>query len=220
MKDDPASLTADDLIGCYRLGVFPMADTRDADEIFLIDPEARGVIDPARFHLSRRLARTVRRDPFEVRIDTAFREVVQACAAPQPHRQETWINHTIERLYGELHDRGQAHSVECWRDGVLVGGLYGVSLGGVFFGESMFSRATDASKVALVHLIARLLAGGHVLLDCQMLNNHLEQFGTVEIPRDEYRKRLAAGLLRKGDFFALPRLASGAQALQAISQAS
>jgi len=134
-----------DLIACYAEGIFPMADSREDPGVRLIDPQLRGVIPLDRFHLSRRLARTVRSDRFEVRIDTAFSTVVAACAAPAPDREDTWISKGIEYLYGELFARGQAHSVECWRDGRLVGGLYGVSLGGGFFGESMFSLETDAS---------------------------------------------------------------------------
>lgn len=220
MRDDPVSFGADDLIGCYRIGVFPMAEARDDPQVFLVEPQLRGVIDPARFHAPRRLIRTVCADPFEIRIDTAFREVVEACAKARPNREETWINDLIKRLYGELHDRGEAHCVECWADGELVGGLYGVSLGAMFFGESMFSLRRDASKVALVHLVARLRAGGYAWLDCQFTTPHLDQFGTLEVPRAEYKKRLAAALGRRGNFFALPRTTSGAQALQAISQAS
>src|SRR5204863_1840202 len=140
-------------------------DAREDARVFLIDPERRGVIPLERFHVSRRLARTVRADRFEIRADTAFHEVVLACAASGPGRTETWINRPIERLYLSLHERGFAHSVECWEDGDLVGGLYGVSLKGAFFGESMFSRRRDASNVALTHLVARLIAGGYRLLD-------------------------------------------------------
>lgn len=220
MRDDPASFSADDLIGCYRLGIFPMAEARDDPQVFLVEPQLRGVIDPQLFHAPRRLVRTVRTDHFEVRIDTAFRAVVEACAQERLNRPETWINGVIQRLYGELHDRGEAHSVECWQGGKLVGGLYGVSLGAAFFGESMFSLRRDASKVALVHLIARLRTGGYAMLDCQFTTPHLDQFGTLEIPRAAYKARLAAALARRGQFFALPRWISGAQALQAISQAS
>jgi len=165
-----------ELLGCYARGVFPMADAREDDRIFLIDPERRGVIPLDRFHISRRLARTVRSDPFEIRIDTAFSEVVEACATAEG-RAETWINRPIERMYADLFALGHAHSVECWRDDELVGGLYGVSLRGAFFGESMFSRARDASKVALVHLVARLKMTGFVLLDAQFMTEHLAQFG-------------------------------------------
>lgn len=215
-----SSFTPDDLIACYAQGIFPMAETRDDPRIFLVDPDARGVIPLDAFHVSSRLARTVRGDSFEVRIDTAFDAVVEACAQPRPDREETWINAGIFELYLALFSRGQAHSVECWREGVLVGGLYGVSLGGAFFGESMFSDARDASKVALVHLVARLRVGGYQLLDAQFQTRHLSQFGSEEITRAVYRRRLAEALKVDGDFFALTARPSGAQALQAISQAS
>lgn len=210
---------ARDLLDCYARGVFPMADARDDDRVFLIDPERRGVIPLDAFHIPRRLARTVRADPFEVRIDTAFAQVVSACAEEKPGRTETWINTPIEQLYGELHRIGHAHSVETWRDGVLVGGLYGVSLAGAFFGESMFSRVTDASKVALVHLVARLIVGGYRLLDAQFITEHLSRFGAEEIPRREYHRRLARALDARGDFQRAGTL-DGAAALQVISQAS
>lgn len=192
-----------DLLACYARGVFPMADAREDMRVFLIDPERRGVIPLDGFHVSKRLARTVRSDVFEVRVDTAFREVVQACAESKPGRTETWINHPIERLYVGLHDQGFAHSVECWQGGELVGGLYGVALKGAFFGESMFSRARDASKVALVHLVARLIAGGYRLLDAQFMTEHLAQFGAEEIPRREYLKRLDRALAVDGDFYVI-----------------
>ncbi|MBS0363754.1 MAG: leucyl/phenylalanyl-tRNA--protein transferase [Proteobacteria bacterium] len=198
-----AAFDARDLLACYARGVFPMADARDDDRVFLIDPERRGVIPLDRFHVSRRLARTVRGDPFEVRVNTAFQEVVQACAAAKPGRLETWINYPIEALYTRLHELGHAHSIECWSGGELVGGLYGVSLKAAFFGESMFSRRTDASKVALVHLVARLIAGGYRLLDAQFLTDHLTQFGAEEVSRDEYHRRLAAALEHEADFYGL-----------------
>ncbi|NEX95147.1 leucyl/phenylalanyl-tRNA--protein transferase [Caulobacter sp. 17J65-9] len=214
------AFTVDDLIDCYARGVFPMADARDDERVFLIDPERRGVMPLNAFHIPTRLARTVRSDRYEVRIDTAFEEVVEACAAPTDERDETWINRPIQELYVALFARGHAHSVECWREGKLVGGLYGVALGGAFFGESMFSRERDASKVALVHLIGRLTAGRFQLLDAQFMTSHLAQFGAVEIGRAEYRRRLARAIQVEGDFFALPARSGGAQALQAISQAS
>lgn len=210
---------ARDLLDCYARGVFPMADARDDDRVFLIDPERRGVIPLNAFHIPRRLARTVRAEPFEVRVDTAFAQVVAACAEEKPGRTETWINGPIEELYGELHRIGHAHSVETWQDGVLEGGLYGVSLAGAFFGESMFSRRTDASKVALVHLVARLIAGGYVLLDAQFITDHLSRFGAEEISRREYHRRLARALDGAGDFQRAGTL-DGAAALQVISQAS
>ena len=211
---------ARDLLDCYARGVFPMADAREDERVFLIDPERRGVIPLAGLHVSRRLARTVRTEPFEVRVDSAFRQVVQLCAEAGPGRTETWINHPIEALYVGLHAEGFAHSVECWRDGELVGGLYGVSLHGAFFGESMFSRQRDASKVALVHLVARLIAGGYRLLDAQFMTAHLTQFGAREISRADYRRRLAAALAVEADFQRAGAAMGGAAALQVISQAS
>jgi leucyl/phenylalanyl-tRNA--protein transferase len=196
-----SAFDARDLLDCYARGVFPMADAREDARVFLIDPERRGVIPFDRFHVSRRLARTVRGDPFEVRFDTAFHRVVLECAASGPGRTETWINRPIETLYLQLHAAGRAHSVECWEDGELVGGLYGVSLQGAFFGESMFSRRRDASKVALVHLVARLIAGGFVLLDAQFMTDHLGQFGAEEIGRAAYHRRLAKALEVEADFY-------------------
>ena len=214
------SLTPDDLLGLYARGVFPMADSRDDPDLYVVDPPMRGVLPLDQFHLSRRLARTVRQNRFEVRVDTAFDAVVEGCAGGGPERPKTWINAEIQSLYGELHRRGVAHSIESWRDGELVGGLYGVRIGAAFFGESMFSRATDASKVAMVHLIARMWAGGFLLLDCQFLTSHLATLGGVEIPRRTYRMMLKAALDRRGDFYRMPMAADGACALQAISQRS
>jgi leucyl/phenylalanyl-tRNA--protein transferase len=214
------TFTVEDLIACYRRGVFPMADAREDERIFLIDPDRRGVIPLQGFHVPHRLARTVRGNLFQVRIDTAFDAVIEACAEARPGRLETWINAPIQALYGELYDRGLAHSVECWAGDNLVGGLYGVTLGAAFFGESMFSAARDASKVALAHLVARLIAGRYQLLDTQFLTGHLAQFGAQDIPRAHYRKRLAQALAGDADFFGLPAYADGASVLQAISQAS
>jgi leucyl/phenylalanyl-tRNA--protein transferase len=198
-----SAFDARDLLDCYARGVFPMADAREDSRVFLIDPERRGVLPLAGFHVPRRLARTVRAEPFEVRVDTSFHEVVLACAASGPGRTETWINRPIERLYLQLHRLGHAHSVECWEDGELVGGLYGVSLKSAFFGESMFSRRREASKVALVHLVARLIAGGYRLLDAQFMTEHLAQFGAEEIGRAVYHRRLALALEADADFYAL-----------------
>ena len=210
---------ARELLACYARGVFPMADAREDTRVFLIDPERRGVIPLEGLHVPKRLARTVRQGPFEVRVDTAFAQVVAACAQAAPGRLETWINAPIERLYNRLHELGYAHSVECWENGELVGGLYGVALKGAFFGESMFSRRTDASKVALVHLVARLIAGGFVLLDTQFLTAHLARFGAEEIPRREYHRRLARAMRHEAEFQRLAT-ADGAAALQLITQAS
>ena len=219
--------TADDLIACYRHGVFPMAEGRDSDELNLVDPHLRGVFPLDRFHVPKRLARTVRQDRFEVRVDTAFAAVVAECAEPEDdYRDDTWINPEIERLYGELFARGQAHSVETWLDGDLVGGLYGVAIGAAFFGESMFSRETNASKVALVHLVGRLVLGGYRLLDAQFHTDHLAQFGLEEIPRAEYQVRLAGALTGTGGVFGAANdslggaVTTGSVVLQAISQTS
>ena len=194
------ALTPDLLLRAYAVGIFPMAESADDPEIFWVDPDFRGILPLDGFHLPRRLRRTLRTAGFEVRCDSAFIEVVEGCAEPTAERPKTWINDEIVRLYSSLFKRGAAHSVETWRDGRLVGGLYGVSIGAAFFGESMFSRITDASKVALCHLVARLKAGGYTLLDTQFVTEHLQRFGAVEIPRAEYRRRLAAALKGRGYF--------------------
>jgi leucyl/phenylalanyl-tRNA--protein transferase len=212
--------TADDLIECYRRGVFPMADARHDEKVFLVEPVRRGILPLDGLNISRRLARKIRSDRFEIRIDTAFASVIEACAAPRPGRMETWINATIEGLCLELFQRGVAHSVEAWREGRLVGGLYGIALGAAFFGESMFSVETDASKVALTHLVARLRAGGFTLLDTQFITDHLATLGVVEIDRADYKRRLAAAVRRQADFHQLPDYVGGATALQETSQAS
>lgn len=213
-----------DLLNCYRRGVFPMADSREDMRLFLMDPDLRGILPLDDFHVPKRLRKTLRKAPFRVTVDTAFNRVIEACAEPHPSRPATWINDAILNLYGALHREGHAHSVECWSpDGDLVGGLYGVSLGGAFFGESMFSRATDASKVALVHLVARLKTGGYQLLDAQFHNPHLEQFGILEISRTEFRERLWSALRVQTDFYSLGERGSssdGAIVLQAITQIS
>jgi leucyl/phenylalanyl-tRNA--protein transferase len=209
-----------DLIACYRRGVFPMADARHDSRVFLVEPERRGVMPLDRFHVPRRLARTVRSDRFQVRVDTAFDAVVEACAAPGLGRMDTWINLPIQMMCEELFQRGVAHSVECWLDGRLAGGLYGIALGGAFFGESMFSIERDASKVALVHLVARLVVGGFGLLDTQFLTEHLASFGAEEISKAEYAARLALALKMDGDFSRMDPYAGGAAVMQATSQAS
>ncbi|PWE17316.1 leucyl/phenylalanyl-tRNA--protein transferase [Marinicauda salina] len=210
----------EELTACYARGVFPMAESRDDPRLFLLDPDERGVIPLDGFHIPRSLRRTVRRDVFHITLDRCFEAVVDACAAPAPDRGETWINDKIRRLYLEMHQLGRAHSVECWRDGRLAGGLYGVSLGGAFFGESMFSRETDSSKTALVHLVARLRCGGYRLLDAQFTTSHLERFGARTITRDSYQRQLADALDAPADFFAMPEGMSGAQVLQSITQTS
>ena len=193
-------LTPDDLLRAYANGMFPMAERRDDPALYLFDPEVRGIIPLDGFHVPRRLARRLRSGLFELRIDSAFAAVIEACAKPRPGSRETWINQPIMDLYGTLHARGAAHSVESWRDGKLVGGLYGVVLGGAFFGESMFSLETDASKVALVHLVERLRTRGFSLLDTQFLTPHLESFGAIEISRADYRLRLARALDQEASF--------------------
>ncbi|NJM06437.1 leucyl/phenylalanyl-tRNA--protein transferase [Candidatus Gracilibacteria bacterium] len=186
-------LTPDLLISAYAQGIFPMADEFGAINFY--DPNPRAIFPLDSFYVPRRLARTVRSGRFTIRVDSAFRAVMLACAEPGPGRASTWISDSIVAAYEELHEQGFAHSVEAWREGVLVGGLYGVALRGLFAGESMFSRERDASKVALVHLVERLRAGGYVLLDTQFLgSDHFRQFGVVEIPRSEYKRRLAAAL--------------------------
>ena len=197
-------ITPELLLRAYRAGLFPMAETRDADRLFWLDPELRGVLPLDLFHLPRRLLRTVLSDVYAVTIDTDFPAVIAACAQPAPGREETWINPQIENLFTALHRSGHAHSVECRRDGALVGGLYGIAIGGAFFGESMFSHARDASKVALAHLVARLRLGGFSLLDTQFVTAHLTQFGAIEIPRDAYRERLQNALELPAIFSAEP----------------
>ena len=220
MSSGGADFTIDDLIACYARGVFPMADSQDDDQIFLIDPDERGVMPLNGFHVPRRLARTIRAERFQVRINADFEAVLDACAEARPNRPETWISAPIKGLYMELYRRGLAHSVEAWQDGKFVGGLYGVSLGAVFFGESMVSFARDASKVALAHLVARLRVGQYRLLDAQFMTDHLGQFGGITLTRAAYRKRLAAAITQDADFFRLEAYAGGSAVLQAISQAS
>ncbi|HEV3174823.1 MAG TPA: leucyl/phenylalanyl-tRNA--protein transferase [Stellaceae bacterium] len=187
-------LSPDLLLRAYAAGLFPMAESAEDPDLFWIDPDPRGVLPLDRFHLPRRLKRTLRAGHYEVRIDTAFDAVMRGCAEPTEMRPKTWINDEILRLYSALYGRGYAHSVEAWREGELVGGLYGVALRGVFFGESMFSRSSDASKVALVHLVARLVKGGFRLLDTQFVTDHLRRFGAVEIPRSDYHRQLERAL--------------------------
>jgi leucyl/phenylalanyl-tRNA--protein transferase len=212
--------TADDLIDCYRRGVFPMADARHDERLFLVDPAKRGVIPLDSFHVPRRLARTLRSGRFETRMDCAFEAVIEGCAAPRAHRPETWINATIQSLCSELFRRGVAHSVESWRDGRLVGGLYGIVVGAAFFGESMFSIERDASKIALIHLVDQLRSGGFLLLDTQMITDHLQTFGAVEIPRAEYHRRLALALATNAKFRRPPAYGGGVSEVHDSSQAS
>jgi leucyl/phenylalanyl-tRNA--protein transferase len=199
-------LSPEILLRAYQAGIFPMAESADDPELFWVDPERRGILPLDGFHLSRRLRRIVRQGRFEVRVDHDFRATLAACAETTEKRPNTWINDEIVRLYTGLFARGAAHSVECRHGEHLVGGLYGVSIGGAFFGESMFSRVADASKVALVHLVARLRAGGYRLLDLQFVTPHLAQFGAIEVPRAQYHRLLADALRYRGVF---PRVLGG-----------
>jgi leucyl/phenylalanyl-tRNA--protein transferase len=193
-------LTPDILLAAYAAGVFPMAESADDPELFWVDPQRRGILPLDAFHVPHRLRRVVRQGRFEIGCDSAFEAVIRGCAEAGETRPTTWINGEIVQLYTALFARGAAHSVECRRGGALVGGLYGVSLGAAFFGESMFSRETDASKVALVHLAARLRVGGYRLLDTQFLTPHLARFGGIEISRARYRRLLAAALGYRASF--------------------
>jgi leucyl/phenylalanyl-tRNA--protein transferase len=190
----PLFLTPEVLLRAYQAGIFPMAESADDPELFWVDPKRRGILPLNGFHLSRRLHRVVRQDRFDVRVDSDFAGTVAGCAEATEKRPNTWINAEIVRLYTGLHERGAAHSIEAWQDDALVGGLYGVSIGGAFFGESMFSRAADASKVALAHLVALLRLGGFCLLDLQFVTPHLAQFGAIEVPRAQYHRLLADAL--------------------------
>jgi leucyl/phenylalanyl-tRNA---protein transferase len=215
-----SEITPEVLLRAYACGIFPMAESADDPSLFWVEPEMRGVIPLNGFRIASRLARTVRSDAFTVTVDRAFKAVIAGCAAPQAGRNDTWINTRIRDLYIGLHEIGHAHSVEVWQDDDLAGGLYGVSLGRAFFGESMFHRARDASKVGLVHLVARLIAGGFELLDTQYVTEHLRSFGAVEIPRGRYTALLDKALKGNAEFEKLPpdRRLSGAEALAIIAE--
>ncbi|WP_375548893.1 leucyl/phenylalanyl-tRNA--protein transferase [Oceanicaulis alexandrii] len=209
-----------ELLACYARGVFPMAESRSDSRVYLLEPDERGVIPLDGFHIPKSLRKTVRRDAFALTVNRCFETVVRSCAAPAPGREDSWINDQILTLYLDMHAAGHAHSIEAWKDGKLAGGLYGVSLGGAFFGESMFSRETDASKVALVSLVARLNAGGYALLDTQFNTEHLKRFGAQTISQHLYRERLDQAVELNADFFALPEGVAGDQLLQSITQTS
>ncbi len=215
---DQLEITTDILLRAYSIGLFPMAESADDPNLFWVEPEVRGIFPLDQIIISKSLAKTVRSDVFEVRIDHDFDAVMDGCAASYGDREKTWINDRIRRLYRQLFDMGRVHTVETWRDGVLVGGLYGVRLGSAFFGESMFHRKTDASKVALLHLAARLRAGGFTLLDAQFVTPHLASLGAIEVPKEAYRRGLAEAVARPADFWAWPkeRAVSGAEALDAL----
>jgi leucyl/phenylalanyl-tRNA---protein transferase len=212
LKNLPNALDPDMLLKAYSIGIFPMADSRDDPEIYWVEPKKRAILPLDGFLLSHSLAKTIRQDRFETTADRAFDAVVAACAEATKDRPSTWINAQIEQAVHTLHQRGQAHSIETWHEGQLVGGLYGISLGRAFFGESMFSRATDASKVALAHLVARLKVGGFILLDCQFQTDHLASLGAIEISNTRYSSLLSAAVSTVGasgattsDFGALDR---------------
>lgn len=192
--------TAEILLSAYAQGIFPMAHPELEDEIYWYAPDPRAILPLDGFHASRRLRQRVRRGEFDVRVDTCFKRVMEECAAPRETQESTWISSGLIEAYHELHELGFAHSVEAWRDGELVGGLYGVALGGLFAGESMFHRASNASKVCLVHLVERMKERGYVLLDIQFMTDHLAQFGAIEIPREEYEQRLAEALELRPSF--------------------
>lgn len=221
-SDRFAEITPEVLLKAYSCGIFPMAESADDPSLYWVEPERRGVMPIESFHIPRRLARTVRSDRFEIHIDRDFDAVIEACAAPAPGRPKTWINHRIRRLYRELFQRGRCHTVEAWRGNRLVGGLYGVSIGRAFFGESMFHFERDASKVALVHLNARLRLGGYRMLDAQFLTDHLARFGAIEVERDEYHRLLSEALDGEGDFYFFPPEAviAGGVVLQSVTQTS
>ncbi len=217
MRDDePTEISAELLLRAYASGIFPMAETANSEDIFWVDPRRRGILPLDGFHVPRRLARSFRTEDFEIRLNRNFPAVVRACG----ERAETWINPAIEALYGDLHRMGFAHSVEIWSGEELAGGLYGVALGGAFFGESMFSRRRDASKFALIALVARLNAGGFRLLDTQFVTTHLTGFGAIEISRADYRALLETALAVPASVFALPRDAPRQRLLQLSSQTS
>jgi leucyl/phenylalanyl-tRNA--protein transferase len=217
-----SDITPEVLLRAYACGIFPMAESADDPSLFWVEPEVRGVIPLDAFRIASRLGRTVRTEVFTVTVDRAFKAVIDGCAEPQAGRNDTWINKRIRDLYIALHGLGHAHSVEVWNGDELVGGLYGVNLGRAFFGESMFHRARDASKVALVHLVARLISGGFELLDTQYVTEHLRSFGAVEVPRRRYTALLDKALKGEADFYKLPadRPISGAQALEIIASRS
>ncbi len=217
---DQFEITSDILLRAYSIGLFPMAESADDPNLFWVDPEVRGIFPLDGLIISKSLAKTIRSDAFEIRVDHDFDAVIDGCAAAYEDREKTWINGRIRRLYRQLFDAGRVHTVESWHDGELVGGLYGVHLGGAFFGESMFHRKTDASKVALVYLAARLARGGFSLLDAQFVTPHLASLGAIEAPKEAYRRQLADAMSRTAEFWSWPREQSvrGAEALAALAK--
>ena len=223
MKSNEGSrlrITPEVLLKAYAIGVFPMADSATDPGLFWVEPEQRGLLPLDAFHLPRRLAQTIRGGRFDIRIDTDFEGVIVGCAEPAPGRRKTWINDRIHDLYAQLFALGHCHTVETWNDGSLVGGLYGIALGGVFFGESMFSTESDASKIALVYLVARLKYAGFTLLDIQFLTKHLQSFGAIEVDRDDYQERLTEALSGTRDFNRMAGGGTSDEVLQLVSQTS
>lgn len=219
-RDASARIDPDDLLKAYTLGYFPMAKSRFDEQVVWVLPDDRGVLPLDEARAPARLLRTLRQERFEIRIDTAFGDVIAACAKSAKGRRDTWINHAIEEVFMTLHAAGFAHSVECWREGRLAGGLYGLALGEVFCGESMFSVERDASKIAMLHLIARLKHAGFKLLDTQFYTGHLAQFGVRECPNTDYQEMLAAMLRRRADFRKPPLQLPTLTVLQSITQTS
>ena len=220
-RDDIAmEITPQVLLKAYACGIFPMAESADDPALYWIEPQSRGVLPLDTVHIPKRLARTLRSGLFEVRINSDFNGVIDGCAASRPGRRSTWINARIRQLYGALYRQGHCHTVEAWVGGRMVGGLYGVALGKAFFGESMFSTERDASKVALVYLVARLIHGGFTLLDTQFVTDHLRQFGTVDLEKTDFHKALELALAGRGDYLALPEGTPAADVLAIIRTAA
>jgi leucyl/phenylalanyl-tRNA---protein transferase len=216
-RDDfMTEITPQVLLKAYSCGIFPMAESADDPALYWIEPQHRGLLPLDKVHVPGRLARTIRTTDFQVRIDTNFSGVIEGCASSRPGRNSTWINSRIRSLYQELFNMGHCHTVEVWSGDKLAGGLYGVALAGAFFGESMFSYERDASKIALVHLAARLVFGGFRLLDTQFVTDHLRQFGTIEVGREEFHRQLDLSLQSKGDFLALPKSVKPAEVLDIL----
>jgi leucyl/phenylalanyl-tRNA--protein transferase len=213
-------ITPQVLLKAYACGIFPMAESADDPQLYWIEPQARGVLPLDQVRVPKRLARTIRQSHFEVRIDSDFDAVIDGCAAARDGRLSTWINKRIRGLYRELYDLGYCHTVEVWQDDRLAGGLYGVALGSAFFGESMFSEVRDASKIALVYLCARLIRGGFTLLDTQFVTDHLRQFGTIEVGKSVFHRKLEHAMQTEGDFWALPVSAPPQEVLDCITGAA
>ncbi len=213
-------ITPQVLLKAYACGIFPMAESADDNALYWIEPERRGILPLDNIHVPRKLAKTIRQGRFEIRVDSNFKGVIEGCAVPRPGRRSTWINSRIRELYFELFKLGCCHTVEAWRNDKLVGGLYGVHLGGAFFGESMFSAERDASKVALIYLLARLKYGRFSLLDTQFVTDHLRRFGAIEVNRERFQRLLEKALLRRSDFLGLSAKVSPDSVLQLVSQTS